>query len=184
MVLLSALVLLLGVASPAEAVNCSDSPYFGVIDGTVFPSPPSQIQIDDNCTVLNYPESNPLTTNFSFQQPAANPGPWLIIFNNVFHTGNMACNAVQGHHIWFVNGSSSKIHQNCQNLLIPVEKINKQNPVGQTTASIGASPTRSRSRSSSSQARTSSSMNSDRRTSSTASSSPTISTRRTSTSPT
>ena len=27
--------------------------------------------------------------------------------------------------------------QNCQNLLIPVEKINKQNPSGQTTAAIG-----------------------------------------------
>jgi hypothetical protein len=49
----------------------------------------------------------------------------------------MSCNAVAGHHIWFVNGSSSGIHANCQNLFIPVEKIDKKNPVGQTTAAIG-----------------------------------------------
>ena len=44
---------------------------------------------------------------------------------------------LQGHKIWFTNGSSTRIQQNCQNLLIPVEKINKQNPAGQTTATIG-----------------------------------------------
>ena len=60
-----------------------------------------------------------------------------MIFDNVVHTGQMSCNAVQGHKIWFTNGSSTGIHQNCQNLLIPVEKINKQNPAGQTTATIG-----------------------------------------------
>ena len=43
----------------------------------------------------------------------------------------------QGNTIWFVNGSSTGIHANCQNLLIPVEKIDKQNPAGQTTATIG-----------------------------------------------
>ena len=49
----------------------------------------------------------------------------------------MSCNAVQGHKIWFTNGSSTGIHANCQNLFIPVEKINKQNPAGQTTAAVG-----------------------------------------------
>ncbi len=41
------------------------------------------------------------------------------------------------HIIWFTNGSSTQIQEDCQNLLIPVEKIDKQNPAGQTTAAIG-----------------------------------------------
>jgi hypothetical protein len=41
------------------------------------------------------------------------------------------------HKIWFTNGSSSTIQESCQNLLIPVEKIDKQNPPGQTTAAVG-----------------------------------------------
>ena len=49
----------------------------------------------------------------------------------------MSCDAVQGNQIWFVNGSSTTVRPNCQNLFIPVEKIDKQNPVGQTTATIG-----------------------------------------------
>ncbi|MCJ7814617.1 MAG: isopeptide-forming domain-containing fimbrial protein, partial [Xanthomonadales bacterium] len=40
----------------------------------------------------------------------------------------MSCNTVAGHTIWFVNGSSSSIQEGCQNLLIPVEKIDKQSP--------------------------------------------------------
>src|SRR3546814_19753388 len=47
----------------------------------------------------------------------------------------MSCNAVAGHKIWFTNGSSTGIHDNCQNLLIPVEKIDKQSPG--PTAAIG-----------------------------------------------
>jgi len=135
---LLAFVLLLGSASPALAVNCSDAPYFGLIDGNVFPTPPSQIQIDTICRVQNYPESNPLTTNFSFlTQPGQTDERWIIIFDNVYHTGEMACNAVANHRIWFVNGSSSTIQEGCQNLLIPVEKIDKQNPPGQNTATHG-----------------------------------------------
>ena len=49
----------------------------------------------------------------------------------------MSCNSVQGHKLWLTNSSWTGIHQNCQNLMIPVEKINKQNPAGQTTATIG-----------------------------------------------
>jgi large repetitive protein len=134
---LAAAVLLMLTALPALAVNCSDAPYFGVIDGNFVP-PPSQIQIDGNCTVRNFPASNPLTTNFSFlTQPGQTDERWLIVFDNVVHLGNMSCNAVQGHKIWFTNGSSSRIRANCQNLLIPVEKIDKQNPAGQSTAVIG-----------------------------------------------
>ena len=129
--------LLMLAAFPALAVNCSDPPYFGVIDGNVHP-PPDQVQIDGNCTIRNYPASNPLSTNFSFlTQPGQTQERWLVVFDNVVHLGNMSCNAVHEHKIWFTNGSSSKIKQNCQNLLIPVEKIEKQNPAGQTTAVVG-----------------------------------------------
>ena len=134
---LIAAVLLLLASLPALAANCSDAPYFGVIDGNIHP-PPSQIQIDMNCRIMNYPASNPLTTNFSFlTQPGQTEQRWLVIFDNVVHIGNMSCNATHEHKIWFVNGSSSRIRANCQNLLIPVEKIEKQNPAGQVTAAIG-----------------------------------------------
>jgi large repetitive protein len=132
--LLLLLALLLGAASPSLACQL----YGGVIDGNVNPVPPSQVQIDGHCRIQNFPQSNPLTTNFSFfTQPGQQDERWLIIFDNVVHTGQMSCNAVHGHKIWFTNGSSTTIQENCQNLLIPVEKIDKQNPAGPATATIG-----------------------------------------------
>jgi fimbrial isopeptide formation D2 family protein/uncharacterized repeat protein (TIGR01451 family) len=134
---LFALVCLLGAAVAAQAEDCSDFPN-GVIDGFAGDVAPSQIQIDRTCTIRNFPESNPLTTNFSFlTQPGQTDERWLIVFDNVYHTGQMACNSVAGHKIWFTNGSSSTIQEGCQNLLIPVEKIDKRNPAGTTTAAIG-----------------------------------------------
>lgn len=134
---LLALLFLLGAAFSAEAQDCSDYPG-GVIDGATGAIPPSQLQIDRNCTIRNYPASNPLRTNFSFlTQPGQTDERWLVVFDNVVHTGQMACNSVANHKIWFTNGSSTSIQEGCQNLLIPVEKIDKQNPVGQTTAAIG-----------------------------------------------
>jgi len=132
--LLAFVALMIGASPEAQACQA----YGGLIDGFVDPVPPSQIQIDGNCTIRNFPASNPLTTNFSFfTQPGQTNERWLIVFDNVYHTGQMACNSVAGHKIWFTNGSSSSIQEGCQNLLIPVEKINKQNPAGQTTATIG-----------------------------------------------
>ena len=126
-----------GKAAQAQATNCSDFPN-STLDGFVTPNPPSNINIDSNCTVRNFPADNPLPTNFSFfTQPGQTNERWLIVFDNVVHTGNMSCNSVLEHKIWFTNGSSSKIRDNCQNLLIPVEKIDKQNPPGTTTAAIG-----------------------------------------------
>jgi len=134
---LLAIIALLGFAAVAQAQDCSDYPN-GVIDGFAGDVAPSQLQIDRNCTIRNFPADNPLTTNFSFfTQPGQTNERWLIVFDNVVHTGNMSCNAVLEHKIWFTNGSSSKISQLCQNLLIPVEKIDKQNPAGTTTAAIG-----------------------------------------------
>ena len=132
---LLAFALLLGASFAAYAEDCSQYPN-GVLDGAIGTPAPSQLYIDRNCTIRNYP--NGFSTNISFStQPGQTDERWLVIFDNVAHTGQMACNAVAGHMIWFVNGSSTGIHANCQNLLIPVEKIDKQNPVGTTTASIG-----------------------------------------------
>ena len=119
---LAAVLMLCGsVAANAQAVDCSSFPN-STLDGYVTPTPPSNINIDETCTVRNFPASNPLRTNFSFYtSPGTNDQRWLIVFDNVVHTGNMSCNDVLEHKIWFTNGSSSKIRQNCQNLLIPVE---------------------------------------------------------------
>ena len=130
--------LLLSIAAvSAHAQDCSDYPN-GVIDGFAGDVAPSQLQIDRNCTIRNFPADNPLNTNFSFfTRPGQTNERWLVVFDNVVHTGNMSCNDVLEHKIWFTNGSSTKIRDNCQNLLIPVEKIDKQNPPGTTTAAIG-----------------------------------------------
>ena len=117
----------MGVASTADAqvqVDCSAPPYNGVIDGDVRPVPPSNVKIDTNCTIRNYPGG--MSTNFTFDNN--DPTPYLVIFDNVVHTGNMSCNAVADHKIWFTNGSSTTIQDGCQNYLIPVEKIDKQSP--------------------------------------------------------
>jgi uncharacterized repeat protein (TIGR01451 family) len=137
-ILLFPLALLLLTAVPAHAGTNCVADFGGVIDGFVYPVPPAQVNIDGNCTFRNFPASNPLTTNISFfTNPGNNNQRWLVIFDNVDFIGNMSCNAVLGNHIWFVNGSFTNLQPNCQNLFIPEEKIDKQNPAGQTTAAIG-----------------------------------------------
>jgi len=134
---LLAAALSLAIAGPARAEDCV-ADLGGLIDGFVDPVPPSQIQIDGDCTIRNFPADNPLTSNISFfTQPGQNPDRWLVIFDNVVHTGNMSCDAVHEHRIWLTNGSLTTIQPNCQNYLIPVEKIDKSNPAGRTTATIG-----------------------------------------------
>lgn len=130
--------LLLGAqAVPSWAEDCSDYPN-GVLDGFAGTPAPSQLNIDRNCTIRNYTAANPFDTNISFfTSPGQNNQRWIVIFDNVVHTGQMACNSIAGHKIWFTNGSSTAIQEGCQNYLIPVEKIDKRNPTGQTTASIG-----------------------------------------------
>jgi uncharacterized repeat protein (TIGR01451 family) len=133
---LLAIVLLLGAAFSARADDCSALPNHtldGFVPGTVAPS---QISIDTNCTIRNFPGG--LSTNFSFfTQPGQTDQRWVVIFDNVNWTGNMSCDAVHEHKIWLTNGSLSTLQPNCQNYLIPVEKIDKQIPSGQTTATIG-----------------------------------------------
>src|SRR5881296_711029 len=135
-ILLFTCVLSLLSATPARAQSdgCV-STYGGVIDGKVSPVPPAHIQFDGNCIIRNFPASNPFTSNSSFY--GNNPTSWLVIFDNVVFTGNMSCDKSQGNMIWFTNGSTSGLKPNCQNIFVPTEKINKQNPSGQTTATIG-----------------------------------------------
>lgn len=137
LLLLAAAVLSLG-ARPAHAGDNCVANYGGVLNGQVTPVPPSQVQIDGNCTFENYPASDPLTTNISFYtQPGRNLLRWLVIFSNVDFIGNISCDKVQGNAIWFVNGSTTTVRPDCENLFVPVEKIEKQNPAGQTTAVVG-----------------------------------------------
>jgi uncharacterized repeat protein (TIGR01451 family) len=134
---LLALALLMLGAHAARAEDCSDYPN-GVLDGAAGTPAPSQLYIDRNCTIRNYPASNPFNTNISFStQPGQTDERWLVVFDNVVHTGQMACNAVAGHKIWFTNGSSTAIQEGCQNYLIPVEKIDKSNPPGDGTVTVG-----------------------------------------------
>src|SRR5215470_12833740 len=130
-----ALLLFSTVQAQAQSVNCPSPTNGGVIDGFVNPVPPSQININGNCTIQNFPASNPLTSNISFF--GNNSTSFLVIFDNVDFIGNISCDKPQGNAIWFVNGSTTTVRPNCQNLFIPVEKIDKQNPAGQTTETIG-----------------------------------------------
>jgi large repetitive protein len=129
------LALWLGHASLARAqspvqFSCLDD-FAGLIDGNVVQPEPSNVKLDTNCTIRNYPGG--MSTNFSFDNN--DPTPYLIIFDNVVHTGQMSCNAVAGHKIWFANSSTTGVHPSCQNAFIPVEKIDKRNP--DPYASIG-----------------------------------------------
>src|SRR3989441_9517895 len=135
-ILLFAFGLLLLSAVPARAQSAGGcvANFGGVIDGFVNPVPPSQINIDGNCTIRNFPASNPLTSNISFSGTGRG---WLVIFDNVDFIGNISCDKSHGNFIWFVNGSTTTVRTDCQNLFIPVEKIDKQNPPGPPVASIG-----------------------------------------------
>src|SRR6185295_12375301 len=125
-------------AAEARAEDRCVADLGGLIDGFVTPNPPAQVQIDGNCVIRNFTASNPLRTNFSFYtSPGNNNERWLVVFDNVVFIGNMSCNSVQGHHIWFTNGSTSTLKAGCQNLLVAVEKIDKRNPPGPPTVSIG-----------------------------------------------
>ncbi|MCW8193664.1 DUF11 domain-containing protein [Proteobacteria bacterium 005FR1] len=115
-----------GQAAQAAEKFCSDAPYFGVIDGSVLGSAPTQITIDTSCTFKNWPTSKPLSTNINFQ--TNDPSIYLIIFDNVFYTGNMACANIP-HKLWVVNSREDAFSGACQDIIIPPETIDKQSPV-------------------------------------------------------
>lgn len=141
--LLLLLALWLGMSGMVRAGEfCSEPPFNGVVDGTIDYTAtvpaldpfPTQITIDTDCTFQNFTASNPLTATLNFQ--TNDPSVYLIIFNNVIFTGNMACANID-HNIWFVNGSDYGSNNNCQDLFLPAEGMEKQNPVGTTSVAIG-----------------------------------------------
>ncbi len=137
-ILLCACALLLLGARPAHAqsANCVGT-YGGVLDGNVYlyPTPPNLLQIDGDCTIENYPASNPYAGSISWLSTSNA----LLIFNNVDFIGNMSCDSnSHGDFVWFVNGSITRSHiLKCANLFAPVDKIDKQNPPGPPFVSIG-----------------------------------------------
>ncbi|HKN31636.1 MAG TPA: hypothetical protein VJX16_00185, partial [Terriglobales bacterium] len=123
-----ALLLLSAVPARAQSVGGCVANFGGVIDGFVNPVPPSQINIDGNCTIRNFPASNPLTSNISFSGTGRG---WLVVFDNVDFVGNLSCDKSHGNFVWFVNGSTTRAHiLTCANLFVPVDKIDKENPPG------------------------------------------------------
>src|SRR5215472_6367027 len=130
-----ALLLLSAIPARAQSVGGCVANFGGVIDGFVNPVPPSQINIDGNCTIRNFPPSNPLTSNISFFGPGSG---WLLVFDNVDFIGNLSCDKSHGNFVWFVNGSITRAHiLSCANLFAPVDKIDKENPPGPPFVSIG-----------------------------------------------
>ncbi len=129
--------LLLGGVSQVQAGEFCSSINGGVIDGNIPAvraelATLTQITIDTDCTFLNFPASNPLTVTVNFQ--TNDPSIYLIVFDNVYFTGHMACSNID-HKLWFVNGADYASSKSCQDLFIPVESIGKQSPAG--TASVG-----------------------------------------------
>lgn len=126
---LFAFLMLLGTAFGAYAEDCV-ADFGGIVDGNVVNPAPSNLNIDGNCIIRNFQQPNPLNTNISFYtSPGQTDARWLVVFDNVdFTLGNIACDAVHQHKIWFVNGSLHSLRPNCQNYLIPVESIHKQGP--------------------------------------------------------
>jgi uncharacterized repeat protein (TIGR01451 family) len=134
--LLGLVLLLLGGVRPAQAQSsgCIGT-YGGVLDGNVLPTPPTLLHIDGDCTIENYPASNPYAGSISWLSTSNA----LLIFNNVDFIGNMSCDSnSHGDFVWFVNGSITRSHiLKCANLFAPVDKIDKQNPPGPPFVSIG-----------------------------------------------
>ncbi len=117
----------MGAASLAQAADkfCADPPYNGVIDGNVLANAPTQITINDTCTFQNWSQSKPLGTNINFQ--TNDPSIYLIVFDNVWYTGNLACANIP-HKLWVVNSPEGAFSGSCQDIMIPAETIAKASP--------------------------------------------------------
>src|SRR5260221_6014880 len=116
-----ALLLLGAVPARAQSVGGCVANFGGVIDGFVNPVPPSQINIDGNCTIRNFPASNPLTSNISFSGTGR---ACLVVFDNVDFVANLSCDKSHANFSSFVNGSTTRPHiLTFANLFVPVDKI-------------------------------------------------------------
>jgi uncharacterized repeat protein (TIGR01451 family)/fimbrial isopeptide formation D2 family protein len=112
----------------AQSVKCSD--FGGILDGSLPGAVnPSQLEVDTLvCIVRNYPRSAYPPDGFGANLQYKPGQEKLVIFDNVYWSGNIACNDVQDNKIWFVNSDVPKFREDCQNVLIPVESINKRGP--------------------------------------------------------
>ena len=131
--------LLLGIVSNTMAGEfCVANPQFnGVIDGNVVYNSPAmntitQITIDGDCTFKNFTAANPLNVTINYQ--TNDDSIYLISFDNVVFTGNMACAAID-HKLWVVNSPEGAFSTKCQDIIIPAETIAKDIPA--STAAIG-----------------------------------------------
>ncbi|MBT8108326.1 MAG: hypothetical protein KJP17_08830, partial [Gammaproteobacteria bacterium] len=110
----------LSAVANAQSVNCSDFPN-ATIDGFVNPIPPTNLNVDTDCTVRNFPASNPFETNITFYTaPGQESTRHLLIFDNVVHTKNMSCAVVHNHMLWIVNSGSTGVRDRCINWLLAV----------------------------------------------------------------
>ena len=89
-----ALLPLTAVPARAQSVGGCVANFGGVIDGFVTPAPPSQINIDGDCRIRNFPASNPLTSNISFDGTTSAPAS-LVVANGAAGnlTGTIRSNA-------------------------------------------------------------------------------------------
>ena len=146
--LLLLFVLLMGAASPALAGTDMCSGYkknptdtVAVVDGNdpfvQANLPGSSFGIDMNCEFKNFPISSVwpkgLTPTLNFYTPDKSD-IYLIVFDNVWFSGNMACANID-HKLWVVNSEEGAFSRACQDLMIPAETIAKQSPAA--TATIG-----------------------------------------------
>lgn len=141
---LFAALFLLGAASFAQAAteSCTVT-YGGVVDGNFLSEPPPSLVIDGPCIIKNWPASHPYsgtpTPTINFNIPDGNF--YLLIFDNAIFGGNMSCANLTNQDgspklgIWYVNGGAFEGGNNCQDFVIPVEKIDKQRPG--PTATVG-----------------------------------------------
>ncbi len=122
------LALWLGQASIAHAqspvqFSCRDD-FAGLIDGNVVQPAAVERQARHQ---LHHPQL-PGRNEHELQFDNNDPTPYLVIFDNVVHTGQMSCNALGGPqdlvHEQLVERNPAAVPE----LFIPVEKIDKQSP--------------------------------------------------------
>ena len=148
---LLAFALSMGASVAAQAATnykCgpTEPPFYGVIDGNNLTDAEkvdiTQIQIVGDCTIQNFPYPPGLgstSTTINFQIPNdQRDNPYIFVFDNVAYNGGMACASITEYMgIWWVNGSFHNIKPSCQDFMLPVDAIRKQNPAGQSTAAVG-----------------------------------------------
>ena len=119
-------------ANPSYLIDGNNAAHRALLDSV------STLGIDADCTLKDFPESNPLNLtliNFNFEQQQ----DFIIVFDNVSYIGGMSCQdpTQSDFWMWWVNGSYNDISSQCQAFVLPVDAIRKDNPAGESTAVVG-----------------------------------------------